>query len=80
MTWAASGSKVERVSPSGRGFESRQAYDADTNVLQTLFHQPGCGTACLTDSMPWNGDPRSSIHELHRFLEVREGKIGRAHV
>jgi GH15 family glucan-1,4-alpha-glucosidase len=64
-----------RVSPRGRGFESLQAYDTATNVLQTLFRQPGHGTVCLTDYMPWNGDPRSSIHELHRFVEAREGSL-----
>jgi GH15 family glucan-1,4-alpha-glucosidase len=64
-----------RVSPAGRPFESQQAYDTSTAVLQTLFRRPGEGSVCLTDTMPWNGDPRASIHELHRFLECREGAL-----
>jgi GH15 family glucan-1,4-alpha-glucosidase len=64
-----------RVSPGAGGFESLQAYDTATNVLQTLFRRPGQGVACLTDYMPWNGDPRSSIHELHRFVEARDGAL-----
>jgi GH15 family glucan-1,4-alpha-glucosidase len=63
-----------RISPS-QGYESRQAYDDATNVLQTLFHQPGRGVAVLTDFMPWSGDPRASVHELHRLIEVREGTL-----
>jgi GH15 family glucan-1,4-alpha-glucosidase len=63
-----------RVSPVG-GYESRQAYDDATNVLQTLFRQPDHGTAVLTDFMPWSGDPRASLHELHRLIEVRDGEL-----
>jgi GH15 family glucan-1,4-alpha-glucosidase len=63
-----------RIGPVG-GAESLQAYDTDTNVLQTLFRQPGNGTVCLTDYMPWSGDPRSSIHEFHRFVEARDGAM-----
>jgi GH15 family glucan-1,4-alpha-glucosidase len=61
-----------RISPI-EGYESRQAYDDSTNVLQTLFHQPGRGVAVLTAFMPWTGDPRASRHELHRLVEAREG-------
>ena len=57
-----------RVSPVG-GYESRQAYDDATNVLQTLFRQPDKGTVVLTDFMPWSGDPRASLHELHRVKD-----------
>ena len=57
------------------GYESRQAYDDATNVLQTLFHQPDRGVVVLTDFMPWSGDPRSTGHELHRLLEAREGSV-----
>lgn len=64
-----------RVGPADAGAESRQAYDTATTVLQTLFGQPGQGVVCLTDYMPWNGDPRSSIHEFHRFVEAREGSM-----
>ncbi len=64
-----------RVSPTAGGYESRQAYDDATNVLQTLFRRPGEGVVCLTDFMPWNGDPRSAVHALHRLLEAREGSM-----
>ncbi len=61
-----------RIAPAGAECSSVQAYDTDTNVLQTLFRREGAGVVCLTDLMPWNGDPREAIHELHRFLEARE--------
>jgi GH15 family glucan-1,4-alpha-glucosidase len=64
-----------RISPSRDGYESRQAYDDATNVLQTLFRRDGEGTIVVTDFMPWNGDPRSRFHELHRLIEVREGSM-----
>lgn len=63
-----------RISPA-QGYESRQAYDDATNVLQTLFRRPDHGVAVLTDFMPWSGDPRASVHELHRLIEVREGEL-----
>jgi hypothetical protein len=44
-------------------------------VLQTLFRRKGHGVLVLTDYMPWNGNPRSAMHELHRLLEVREGSL-----
>ena len=55
-----------RISPNAERYESLQAYDDSTNVLQTLFRRPGEGAVCLTDFMPWSDDPRSSVHELHR--------------
>lgn len=64
-----------QVSPRGERFQSLQAYDDETNVLQTLFRQPGHGVVTLTDFMPWSDDPRSSTHEVHRLLEVREGSV-----
>ena len=64
-----------RVSPAAATYDSLQSYDTDTNVLQTLFRRPDEGLVCLTDAMPWDGDPRSSIHELHRLLEAREGSM-----
>jgi GH15 family glucan-1,4-alpha-glucosidase len=63
-----------RIAPAGR-YQSRQAYDDATNVLQTLMEQPGQGSAVITDFMPWNGDPRSTFHEVHRLIEVREGTL-----
>lgn len=64
-----------RIGPADAECSSVQAYDTDTNVLQTLFRKEGAGVVCLTDLMPWNGDPREAIHELHRFLEAREGSM-----
>ncbi|MFQ5415571.1 MAG: glycoside hydrolase family 15 protein [Myxococcota bacterium] len=64
-----------RVCPAARGYESLQAYDDATNVLQTLFRVHGKGSVVLTDYMPWNGDPRSSVNELHRMLECRDGEL-----
>ena len=66
-----------RVAPSTTGKtggESRQAYDDSTNVLQTLFQQDGSAMV-VTDFMPWMGEQHSSLHELHRLLEMREGAM-----
>ena len=63
-----------RVSPC-QPFESLQAYDEATNVVQTLFHTEN-GIAQLTDFMPWSSDDeRFSVNELHRLIEVREGAL-----
>jgi len=64
-----------QVCPAEPGASSRQAYDDGTNVLQTLFHRDGGGTVVVTDYMPWNGDPRSRVGEVHRLLEAREGEM-----
>ncbi len=64
-----------RVSPERRPFQSLQAYDDATNVLQTLFTRPGEGAVVVTDLMPWNGDPRASLHTLLRLVEGREGSL-----
>jgi len=64
-----------RVAPATRPFESLQAYDDATNVLQTLFRRPGEGAVVVTDLMPWNGDPRSSLHQMLRLVEGREGTL-----
>jgi GH15 family glucan-1,4-alpha-glucosidase len=63
------------VTPTARPFESLQRYDPDTNVLETLFRIEGQGVVRLTDYMPWTGDPRASIHEVHRRIECREGEV-----
>jgi alpha,alpha-trehalase len=63
-----------QIAPAG-GATSQQAYDAGTNVLQTLFRRDGTGAVMLTDHMPWNGDPRSRVNELHRLIEAREGAL-----
>jgi GH15 family glucan-1,4-alpha-glucosidase len=64
-----------RIAPVEEGFQSLQAYDDATNVLQTLFRRADHGTVVLTDFMPWNGDPRFSVYELHRMIECREGSV-----
>jgi GH15 family glucan-1,4-alpha-glucosidase len=64
-----------RVAPAEPGYESLQAYDDATNVLQTMFRRQGQGVVVLTDYMPWNGDPRASTRELHRMLDAREGSL-----
>ncbi len=64
-----------QIAPSSSGVTSQQAYDAGTNVLQTLFSRQGSGAVMLTDHMPWNGDPRSHLYELHRLIEAREGAL-----
>ena len=64
-----------RIAPAGERFESLQAYDTATAVLQTLFRKPGEGTAVLTDHMPMTDDGHTSVHEVHRLLEVREGSL-----
>jgi len=63
------------VAPSADNYDSLQAYDPDTNVLETLFTVPGQGVVRLTDYMPWNNDPRASIHEVHRRIECRSGEV-----
>ncbi|MCZ6783216.1 MAG: glycoside hydrolase family 15 protein [Proteobacteria bacterium] len=62
-----------RIAPASPDFESLQAYDDVTNVLQTLFRREGEGTVVVTDSMPWSDDRHSSVHEVHRLIEVRDG-------
>ena len=63
------------ITPVARPFESLQRYDPDTNILETLFMVPGQGQVRLTDYMPCTGDPRASIHEIHRRIECREGSV-----
>lgn len=64
-----------RIAPANGEFESLQAYDDSTNVVQTLFRSEQ-GVVQMTDFMPWSGDDEDfSVHELHRMVEVREGSI-----
>ena len=64
-----------RISPTDPGYESRQAYDEDTNVVQTLFRTRQ-GVVQLTDYMPWSGDDENfSVHEVHRLIEAKEGSV-----
>jgi GH15 family glucan-1,4-alpha-glucosidase len=64
-----------RIAPADGHFDSLQAYDESTNVVQTLF-RTARAVVQLTDFMPWSGDDeRFSVHELHRMVEVREGSV-----
>ncbi|MEM6955552.1 MAG: glycoside hydrolase family 15 protein [Myxococcota bacterium] len=56
-------------------FTARQRYDPETNVLETLFEVPDHGVVQLTDSMPWTGDPRLAIAEVHRRIQCVEGEV-----
>lgn len=62
------------VRPVG-GFESLQQYDPDTNVLETLFSQPGRGGLRVIDFMPWSDDPRAPTWQLHRRVDCVEGRV-----
>ncbi len=66
---------IFRIAPVQRPFESLQAYDSDTNVLQTLFRIPGKGAITLTDFMPWTNEQSTSIHEIHRMIACPEGEV-----
>lgn len=61
--------------PAAARFESIQAYDPDTNVLETLFTVPSEGILRMTDFMPWTDDPRQAVHEVHRRIECRAGRV-----
>lgn len=63
------------VRPAAFPFESLQRYDSDTNVLETLFTAPGRGAVRAVDLMPWDDDPRASIHEIHRRVECVDGEV-----
>ena len=64
-----------RVSPTDPNYQSLQAYDEGTNVVQTLFHTES-GVVQLTDFMPWSGDDENfSVHEIHRLIEAQEGSV-----
>ncbi|MAQ14820.1 MAG: glycoside hydrolase family 15 [Sandaracinus sp.] len=56
-------------------FESLQRYDPSTNVLETLFEVPGKGIVRITDYMPWTGDPRLCLHEVHRRIQCVQGEV-----
>lgn len=63
------------VTPAARPFGGYQRYDPGTNVLETLFDVDGQGTVRLTDYMPWTGDARARVHEVHRRVECRDGEV-----
>ena len=57
------------------GFDSLQRYDPGTNVLETLFQVPGQGVVRISDYMPWTGDPRLCLHEVHRRIRCVQGAV-----
>ncbi|MCA9531856.1 MAG: glycoside hydrolase family 15 protein [Myxococcales bacterium] len=63
------------ITPSVHPFQSLQRYDPDTNVLETLFRVEDHGVVRMTDFMPWTGDPRLSVHEIHRRIRCVEGEV-----
>ncbi|MEQ9498373.1 MAG: glycoside hydrolase family 15 protein [Deltaproteobacteria bacterium] len=64
-----------QVAPKQRPFTSRQKYEPETNVLETLFEVPGQGAVRITDFMPWMDDDRASYHEVHRRIEGVSGTV-----
>ena len=66
---------ITQIRPAASGFESVQQYDPDTNVLETLFRVDGKGSARITDYMPWNGDQRGAVQEIHRRIDCRSGEL-----
>lgn len=63
------------IRPARMPFESVQAYDDETNVLETLFVEPSGGSLRLLDFMPWADDSRASSHELHRRIDCPSGEV-----
>lgn len=70
----ARGGRMQIV-PKKRPFVSRQKYEPETNVLETLFEIPGQGAVRITDFMPWVDDDRASFHEVHRRIEGVSGEV-----
>ena len=63
------------IRPSASAFESLQAYDPDTNVLETLMTTPGGERVRLIDFMPFSDDARAALGELHRRVDCPSGEI-----
>lgn len=63
------------IRPANTGYESVQAYDPDTNVLETLFVAGDRGSVRLLDFMPWSNDPRASTQEIHRRIDCPSGEV-----
>lgn len=64
-----------QIAPVARPYVSRQKYEPETNVLETLFEVPGQGAVRITDFMPWVDDDRASYHEVHRRIEGVSGQV-----
>ncbi|MBK8214763.1 MAG: glycoside hydrolase family 15 protein [Myxococcales bacterium] len=63
------------IRPCAQAFESLQAYDPDTNVLETLMTTPRGERVRLIDFMPFSDDPRAALGELHRRIDCPSGEI-----
>ena len=71
-----------RISPVGPGFEARQSYQPDTNILETTFTGEA-GEVSITDFMPLTEDndgnpdtpPPDPPHEIHRIVTCHSGEI-----
>ncbi len=70
-----------RISPASPGFDTRQEYLQDTNILRTTFTTP-TGVVSITDFMPAADDdddnpdtPPNALHEIHRIVTCSSGKV-----
>ena len=70
-----------RISPADPGFDVRQAYLTDTNILETTF-TTATGVVSVTDFMPASEDddnnpdtPSNALHEIHRIVRCLTGEV-----
>lgn len=62
-----------RIAPTSGAFASYQGYEADSNVLDTVFEIDGGDVVSVTDSMPWSDDPRADVLQIHRRISCIAG-------
>lgn len=63
------------IRPTEMPFETLQAYDPDTNVLETLMSTASGRKAHLIDFMPFTDDNRAALGELHRRIDCPSGEV-----
>ena len=70
-----------RISPASPGFDTRQEYLQDTNILRTTF-TTSTGVVSITDFMPAAEDdddnpdtPPNALHEIHRIVTCSSGEV-----
>jgi len=63
------------IRPAEFPFESLQAYDPDTNVLETLLSTGSGKRVRLIDFMPFSDDGRATLGELHRRVDCPAGEV-----
>jgi len=63
------------IRPAEMPFETIQAYDPDTNVLETLFSTASGRKLHLIDYMPFSDDTRAALGELHRRIDCPSGEV-----